>query len=535
MMIRVLRCPAVALISALSLLMLTLSAILPFALTPPAAAQAGNLTVRVIIESVATSPDTDGNFPAFDDTDDADQLPDMYAVVSIGGDEFRTSPVAGHQIQPKWEFSRDFDASGEVVPVKISIYDADGISLNDLLPEDDRLDAAFGINDDVVDSEVRLRPCAVKHDRVPVFQPKDCDNDLSSGGDVYGILENGGSGFPPPVALHYRIIVVEPPSAPGLNVRCTHRPTWPQPGEDVTITAESLDGTLGGKTADIEVWVNDKAQAAASTSGVTMMTHNAGSFTDDTFSYGCRVVAGDDVVFSGWRTVRVGGPSTELAVPVLYHGNKNNHLDIVFFADVDSYTGGSDSTFLDDVMNVITNAYYSKEVFLVNQNRFNFWVARDTPDAEVDCAHTSPANRTSYDFGDTLLILHRDFFRDCATGGLISSEPVSPLTVLHESGHDPFGMADEYCCDGGYWQPDPNPNMYATQAACAADAPALARTAADCRQPSDTSSTPATTIPWFVSDPSGDDLMESSGSRTPQAADIRRIEWLFDRCVEGLC
>ena len=51
--------------------------------------------------------------------------------------------------------------------------------------------------------------------------------------------------------------------------------------------------------------------------------------------------------------------------------------------------------------------------------------------------------------------MHKDDFRDCAPGGqrLFSSEPTSIGTVLHETGHRPFGLADEYCCDGGYVPP----------------------------------------------------------------------------------
>jgi len=33
-------------------------------------------------------------------------------------------------------------------------------------------------------------------------------------------------------------------------------------------------------------------------------------------------------------------------------------------------------------------------------------------------------------------------------------------TFLHELGHSPVGLADEYCCDGGYFQSHPYPNIY---------------------------------------------------------------------------
>ena len=56
-------------------------------------------------------------------------------------------------------------------------------------------------------------------------------------------------------------------------------------------------------------------------------------------------------------------------------------------------------------------------------------------------------------------MFHTDNFRDCAPGGerVFSTEPGSFGTILHESGHRPFGLADEYCCDGGYLPDRPLP------------------------------------------------------------------------------
>ena len=43
--------------------------------------------------------------------------------------------------------------------------------------------------------------------------------------------------------LRFRVEVDVPAATPGLAVRCTHSPLWPQPGDNVTIAVESLDGT----------------------------------------------------------------------------------------------------------------------------------------------------------------------------------------------------------------------------------------------------------------------------------------------------
>ena len=114
---------------------------------------------------------------------------------------------------------------------------------------------------------------------------------------------------------------------------------------------------------------------------------------------------------------------------------------------------------------------------------------------------------------------------------LFSSEPTSLLTVLHETGHQPFGLMDEYCCDGGYWESPTRPNMYTSLANCEADAPNVGSPASDCRQ----LTRGGITIDWWTSDPTSDDLMEDSGNHTPQALDLRRINWMFSRCDLRLC
>jgi hypothetical protein len=141
---------------------------------------------------------------------------------------------------------------------------------------------------------------------------------------------------------------------------------------------------------------------------------------------------------------------------------------------------------------------------------------------------------TDYSWRDSAAILHTDTLRDCANLGLrlFSSEPGSLATVLHETGHSPFGLADEYCCDGGYFETGPNPNMWETLEDCQADALALGRTAADCRTVID--ARPEPDEDWFVSDPEPDDLMNSD-RRPPRAADTRRMNWFFDNCKTGKC
>jgi hypothetical protein len=93
-------------------------------------------------------------------------------------------------------------------------------------------------------------------------------------------------------------------------------------------------------------------------------------------------------------------------------------------------------------------------------------------------------------------------------------------------------LADEYCCDGGYFETETRPNVYDELSTCQSDAPNLGRTVGDCRQFTETESRGGDT--FAISEPdSSDDLMTFNG--TPQAADIRRIQWIYDACSDSDC
>jgi hypothetical protein len=236
----------------------------------------------------------------------------------------------------------------------------------------------------------------------------------------------------------------------------------------------------------------------------------------------------------------------------LFTGPRSSRVDIVFVPNrrtcpttgaCSNYTTAADPAFLTAVRSVILNAYYSWDIFLRNQDGINFWIARDMGNYEELCNHTLPANwGNDYAFADAGAIVHDNVLRDCARHGdrIFSSEPTSLAVFLHETGHSPFGLADEYCCDGGYFQSDPLPNLYRNIDECRRDIGHLqeinpALTAAACREVMRVTPTETRRTGWFVSDPTGNELMEDSGNHTPGAADERRIEWIFSACKEASC
>jgi hypothetical protein len=491
-------------------------------------AHAIDVKVRVTIERVRALTDFEGGGEA-----------DFYAVVTIDGQEFENKDDAiddDDDISPNWEFSRSVDVARGSIPVVIRIFDEDGIFRLD----DDEADLIEGPARGL-GLTVTLAPCNVRL--------TDPDQTVSGPGIVFDGPEGscgtrifaGGFGADS-AAIEFRIVVEEPPSAPGLRVDCLHSPIWPQPTDMVTITANARDGALAPRVADnIEIWVNDRTAPARSAGGVTL-AHTVGPFPAGSFSYGCRVVDDGVPVFTGWRVVSVGSPALGRAVPVLFTGPLASRIDLVFIPDSASYpAGATDATFLADVRNVI-QAYYSEDIYLTNQDKVNFWVAQDTGTARNDCSSETPDNwDDDYTFAETGAVMHRDgTIRDCAPGGeQFFSGDATRLdggrlgrVFLHETGHRPFGLADEYCCDGGYYQSEPFPNVYSEPEDCADDAPGLGRTAAACREfeedgfwffDSD----------WSVSDPATNDLMVDN--LTAQGADARRMNWMFGQCAAAGC
>ena len=141
---------------------------------------------------------------------------------------------------------------------------------------------------------------------------------------------------------------------------------------------------------------------------------------------------------------------------------------------------------------------------------------------------------------------HRDTsIRDCAPGGdrfftgdatrtdggfLVGSSCTRRGTAL-------FGLADEYCCDGGYFQADPFPNVYEEPDDCEDDVAGLQswdikvgdppRTDSSCREFEETVEN-WFDPDWSVSDVENNHLMDDN--LKPRGADRRRHEWLFGEC-----
>jgi hypothetical protein len=245
------------------------------------------------------------------------------------------------------------------------------------------------------------------------------------------------------------------------------------------------------------------------------------------------------------------------------------------------YSGTSDGDFLAEASRILEDELFRHQVFLDGQRRINLWLlldggvaanqaavggARDlldnmgnvTPDANMDnipdgdsptvppapdvCHVELPANAaTDAIWSNATAVIHDNAVRDCSPGPRVFTSEENEVNLLpHELGHAGFGLFDEYAPDGGYFQTPIFPNVFMTLAACQAD-PLYSANPAQCDGYEATNENPdtPTTLDFFVGDPSDNDVPTNdlmNNNQTPQAADIRRIDWVLNtECPAGRC
>jgi hypothetical protein len=407
-------------------------------------------------------------------------------------------------IKPNWSFQYDAQSSTGGIQIAIDVLD---------------YDSGFNGGDDTTISQtvdVKFSPCTVATPSLNLG----CGSDVTiKGSDTMKI----------------RVEVFYPPSSPGLRIRCLQNPLLPQPGDLVTITAETLDGTAESTkfVDDLVIEVNNLEVERQQNATTTTYQFTA---TGDRFRYRCyaeNVDGGTDEVADTWtRDVRV-GTSPEIASPIGVLGSPARNIDIVVIPDRMSYSGWNASTFHDDLYDNLWDGLYGDPYTLSRQNLFNLWLGHrsgGTNATATTCSTpTPPEDWWRFAFADAGWLFHNTGNRDCASGSLriFTGNSTSPAVSVHEMGHTPFGLADEYTYSDAdaekhtYRQADPLPNVYAGFPACAADAPSVGRISDDCRRIRDD---------WYTSDPASNDLMVDNGAF--QILDRRRWDWLLNRCVE---
>ncbi|MEV4624355.1 hypothetical protein AB0J74_37320 [Asanoa sp. NPDC049573] len=494
---------------------------------------------------------------------------DFYGRTFIGDNEPTNFGEMTDQslIEPNWKATADVDHTEATIDVRIEIFDEDD-GLNFV---DNQIDLTDNDADRAVNFTIDLHPedhrCYFDGD---VSGP--CGAEVSS----HGNADDGDVG-----GLALIVEVNEPPQAPGVHVRCLHSPLWPQPGQTVTITAEAFgdqpDGTgLPPVIANqLDIFFSfdgghTRQKIAGSGRQTTLTATRTAGAAGSTFAYSCVGIDAPGSAETGWHTVQVGDPPQGRAVPVLLSAPRERALDVVLFPATTNvrrdpnnpsdtsllnfpvYSGPRDSNFLAHARTAVAELM-REQLVLDNQRSINVWIALDPAatgglrdlrggDGIVDtCQHQPPGNLgTAYGFANVRAILHpatpapgnTATLRECARNGVLSAEAGETGVFIHETGHSGFGLADEYCCDGGYFQTPDAPDVYLSRDACTADVGSLGGVVADCRGMDSVYDTD-TNPDFWVSDPPSNDLMNDN--TFARRADRRRITFVFGQCDETRC
>ena len=171
-----------------------------------------------------------------------------------------------------------------------------------------------------------------------------------------------------------------------------------------------------------------------------------------------------------------------IPVPGRDIGSHSDKFDIVFVPDNDYGTAADIDTwlptFLDHIDDQLDQRLDGAAPVTGNLCNFNFYY---TKMQGVASSKTLPTDLTRVaPFADSFVIFHTAVFGDSTNmstpsvygaEGEISAATQNGRSFIHESGHGIFGLADEYDgCGTFYFQPDPMPNIWATEDLCRADA-----------------------------------------------------------------
>ena len=349
----------------------------------------------------------------------------------------------------------------------------------------------------------------------------------------------------------------------GPQVFILHYPIQPDSLQPVTYTATASDSN-GIKSITIsvqhrELQLDKKGQTISVLVEETLETHsynppftqsetftvtNTAGYPDNShIGYKATVTSGaGETGTDGYIYFAAGAfPSTNDPIPIYVHeGDTAAKIDLVFIPDEDYGQTNWEQGFMNDVTDLIQNAFFSDKPFArMIRNRhemWNFYITYYQGDAASCISRSLPINwATLAATVNSGFIVHKEIFNDCSgigEGSTFSAEPIdlnnerSQTVPIHEIGHSVFSLADEY--SGGYFFESllPSHNVFKDYGTCTNNAAAHGWPEKDCKKIRRTN--------WYRSD-GNNDIMEdtSSTDNAPGRSDEKRIEWHYGQCTNN--
>lgn len=174
-------------------------------------------------------------------------------------------------------------------------------------------------------------------------------------------------------------------------------------------------------------------------------------------------------------------PVPNQPAPVYIVGDQDRVINTVFIPDTSM--NSRMTLFYNSVRSQIDSTFHQEDWVRRFRGSYNFFINPQTAiarDFDTGLPHVLPGNSSQLSFAQGRVILHYQDIRDQSGGGYFSAEYYVRGTMLHESGHALYSLADEYDhATASHWQEAEFPNNWNNENDAKAAAPGYSKTAAD--------------------------------------------------------
>lgn len=275
-----------------------------------------------------------------------------------------------------------------------------------------------------------------------------------------------------------------------------HSPIYPANNEAVTFTLSRIDGDVAEVKLFETISTINSSGTVTSTGAETELqnwnspafplsfTRTSGYGTNKLVQYRFQVVGNSKTYQHRISFATRPYPVTNQAAPVYVVGDQDHVLNMVFIPDT-SMTSRM-GLFYNSVRSQIDSTFHREDWVRRFRNSYNFYINPITGiarDFDSGMSHVLPTNSAQLSFAQGRVILHFHDIRDQAGSGYFSAEYYVRGTMLHESGHSLYRLADEYDApSASHWQEDPLPNNWDNRADAEGDASSYGKTTGDVRE-----------------------------------------------------
>lgn len=274
-----------------------------------------------------------------------------------------------------------------------------------------------------------------------------------------------------------------------------HSPIYPASGNQVTYTLSKIDGDVSEVKLYNTINTIDNSGTITTAGSETLLqtwsnpafpinfTTTSGYGANKLVEYRFEVSGNGHTYNHKIRFATSPYPVANAAIPIYAVGDVDRVMNVVFIPDQDMTSDLN--LFYTNVGEDIDGAFHREDWVRRFRNSYNFYInpaSGQAGDANVPgSSHAYPSNDAELDFAQGRIILHAANRRDFSDGRYVGTEYYNRGTILHETGHLLYGMADEYGT-GSHWQNTDLPNNWSSLAGAQSAAPGYGKTSADAVQ-----------------------------------------------------